>query len=264
MDLGRMYKCKYLKLPGNYFTSNYYKNGVAGIFECGLWHHELGTSPHRCKDCRYFSPSDIIMPEIIINNDPITKYTNSFNCRIFLEPEKWKLALESNMTLGKYNKMGITNYRNVNHDEFSKLIVKLKNQDPDVIDYFSNELCDILNDKEEFVICVIPSSQKGLVDSGIRTIAERLCRPPIIDGTGVIVRNKNVPSNHKTNKRRSMELELSSLTTIKEEIIKGKQVLLLDDVATKGISFKAGRQKLKEAGAILVAAIALGHTQLIY
>ncbi|MGP8329253.1 MAG: phosphoribosyltransferase [Methanosarcinaceae archaeon] len=58
-----------------------------------------------------------------------------------------------------------------------------------------------------------------------------------------------------------MEQELDSLTIVKKEIIKGKQVLLLDDVATRGYSLNAGRLKLKEAGALLVAAIALGHTQ---
>lgn len=67
--------------------------------------------------------------------------------------------------------------------------------------------------------------------------------------------------NHTSKQKRSFEQELDSITIDKEEIIKGKQVLLLDDVATRGNSLNAGRQKLKEAGAILVAAIALGHTQ---
>ncbi|MGP8331132.1 MAG: hypothetical protein ACT6FB_02135 [Methanosarcinaceae archaeon] len=145
--------------------------------------------------------------------------------------------------------------------QFSKQIHHVKNQNPDVIENFTNQLRDILNDNEEYVICVIPSSKKGLANSGIRTVAKRLCQPPIIDGTDIITRNKTLEPNHKSKQRRTMEQELDSLTIVKKEIIKGKQVLLLDDVATRGYSLNAGRLKLKEAGALLVAAIALGHTQ---
>jgi len=68
-------------------------------------------------------------------------------------------------------------------------------------------------------------------------------------------------SNHLSTKKRSLEEERDSLTIDNEEIIRCKQVLLLDDITTRGTSFKAARQKLMDAGATLVAAIALGQTQ---
>lgn len=244
-----MYKCKYLDLPGNYFKVNNDKNQSDGIYRCGALRAELGIYPYRCDNCRQYSPSNIIMPEISISSHYL----------IFREPKKYTRALDSNQKLGKYHpwREGM----NPNFDQFSKQIHHVKNQNLDAIEYFTDRLRDILNDNEEYVICVIPSSEKGFVNSGIRTVAKRLCQPPIIDGTNVIIRNRTMEPNHTSKQKRSFEQELDSLTIIKEEIIKGKQVLLLDDVATRGYSLNAGRQKLKEAGAILVAAIALGHTQ---
>jgi len=244
-----MYKCKYLKLPGNHFKCNNDKNQGDGVYECGVLRGKLGVYPHRCNGCKQYSPSNIIMPEI-----PISSY-----CRIFHEPEKYTQALDSNQALGKYHPWrGGTN---PNFDQFSNDILNVKRKSPNAIEYFTNRLRGILNDNEEYVICVIPSSEKGLIDSGIRTIAKHLWHPLSIDGTDVILRNRPVDSNHLSSKKRSLEEELDSLTIDNEEIIRCKQVLLLDDITTRGISFKAARQKLTDAGATLVAAIALGQTQ---
>lgn len=44
-------------------------------------------------------------------------------------------------------------------------------------------------------------------------------------------------------------------------LIKGKNVLLLDDVRTTGNSLSACKQVLEEAGALTVQCLALGQTQ---
>jgi len=221
--VGFMYKCKYLKFTGKYFTSTV-KNESSdeGVYECGIWRDKLGTSANRCNDCKYYSPSNIIMPEKTTHVEPISKQTNSSYCRIFHEPEKYNMALQSNQSLVKYHPW--RDGTNKNYNEYSKLILSLKNQkpNPDAIDYFANQLSDIFNDNEEYVICVIPSSKKGLAPSGTRIIAKRLCNSPIIDGTDVIIRNRAVKPNHTKGPRRSLELELSSLTIAKKEVIKGK------------------------------------------
>lgn len=219
-----MYKCKYLELPGNYFKVNNDKNQSDGIYKCGALRAELGIYPYRCDNCRQYSPSNIIMPEISIS---------SYH-RIFHEPEKYAMSLESNKSLGKYHpwRSGM----NPKFDSFSKQILDIKNQKPDAIEYFTNQLRDILNDNEEYVICVIPSSKKGLADSGIRAVAKRLCQLPIIDGTNVIIRNRTMDPNHLSAKKRSLEEELDSLTIDNEGIIRYKQVLLLDDITTSVMS----------------------------
>lgn len=59
-----MYKCKYLKLPGNHFTScKRDENQGDDVYRCGVWRDKLGLYPCRCNDCKYYSPSNIIMPD---------------------------------------------------------------------------------------------------------------------------------------------------------------------------------------------------------
>ncbi len=50
-------------------------------------------------------------------------------------------------------------------------------------------------------------------------------------------------------------------TVRNEGIVKGRQVLLMDDVTTTSTSLKAGRCVIEQAGAKLVALLALAKTQ---
>jgi len=45
-----------------------------------------------------------------------------------------------------------------------------------------------------------------------------------------------------------------------ESVVKGRQVLLLDDVTTTGTSLKAGKYLIERAGAKIVALLALART----
>ncbi len=142
----------------------------------------------------------------------------------------------------------------------------LKNDNPGDNDimYFVNELCTIFSDTEKYVICVIPKHTIGTAPSGIRSIAKRLCTPPIIDGTNVIVRSKELKKK-SVGGSRDIDLEIESLSVKNDSIniIKDQQILLLDDVTTTGTSLKAGKNILENAGAKLVVMFALGMTQFI-
>ncbi|MCQ6962509.1 ComF family protein [Methanolobus chelungpuianus] len=174
----------------------------------------------------------------------------------FSREEYFALALKSNVCFGFYypKNRGVKS-------EFSSLILAVKNQKKAAVEFFVKLLIVILSDKEEFVICVIPSHEAGLKPSGIRDIAKRLCKEPIIDGTDILVRSKTIPSKHQSGVR-DLRLERESLDVINKNKIKGRNILLLDDVATTGTSLVAGRSKLLEAGAKSVASIALGHTHI--
>jgi len=52
---------------------------------------------------------------------------------------------------------------------------------------------------------------------------------------------------------RNLQKEIRSLTVRNENIIKGQQVLLMDDTTVTGTSLKAGRIVLKRTGAKIVA-----------
>lgn len=136
----------------------------------------------------------------------------------------------------------------------------VKEQKPDGILYFTTRLRCILSCNEEYVICVVPSHECGITPSGIRTIAKNLCCSPIIDGTYVIKRIKKMPKK-TSGGTRNLNSEIESLGIENGNIVKGKQVLLLDDVTTSGTSLYAGKHILEKAGAKLVIMHALAHTE---
>lgn len=196
-------------------------------------------------------------------------------CRIFRDPEKNELIdsdPEKNIiTLGRYYPKHDRPYKDIN--EFSNMVLNTKKDETkldqnsgeyyyykNAINYFTNRLRAILSDTKEYVICVIPTHTKGTAPSGIKTIAKRLSSPPIIDGTDVISRVFEIPKK-AIDGSRDLQLEIESLTMRNETIVKGRQVLLLDDVTTTGTSLKAGKYVIERAGAKIVALLALAETQ---
>ena len=180
------------------------------------------------------------------------------HCRVFRDPEKNMLALQEILDLGRYHPW--YEGHNPNFDEFSRLILDVKNQRIKGINYFTNQLRSILSDTQEYVICVIPTHAVGTAPSGIRTIAKRLCSRPIIDGTEVLSRTFEIPKK-AIGGSRDLQKEIESITVRNESIVKDRQVLLMDDVTTTGTSLKAGRCVIERAGAKIVALLALAKTQ---
>ena len=103
------------------------------------------------------------------------------------------------------------------------------------IAYFMPKLRYILSNTEEYVICVYPKNTVGVTTSGMRRIAKQLCSPPIIDGSDILSRVFKMPKKAKGGDR-DLEKEMVSLTVRNKSVVKGQQVLLLDDVTTTGTS----------------------------
>jgi predicted amidophosphoribosyltransferase len=182
----------------------------------------------------------------------------TMHCRVFRDSEKNMLALQEILDLGRYNPW--YEGHNPNFDEFSRLILDVKDQRLKAINYFTDQLRSILSDTEEYVICVIPTHAVGTAPSGIRTIAKQLCLSPLIDGIDVLSRVFEIPKKAISGSR-NLQLEIKSLTVRNENIIKGRQVLLMDDVTTTGTSLQAGKYLLERAGVALIALLALAKTQ---
>ncbi|MBP1908305.1 phosphoribosyltransferase [Methanolobus bombayensis] len=188
-------------------------------------------------------------------------------------------------------------------DDFSQHILNVKKSSKETdlserskisLSFFLYKFELILDFCSEYTICVMPSSEAGLQDSGIRQIASMLAEYPyyancdceesllftfadvfvesleyevdylIRDGTDVLHRTKTVTPKHLGGRRGDINYEMESLDIIEdiidEDLIRGKQVLLLDDIATSGASLKAGKELLLEAGARIVIPFALGET----
>lgn len=181
-------------------------------------------------------------------------------CKVFKAPEKNRSATINNSEIFyiEYYHPWHDN-TNPNWNKFSGLILDVKDEKEKGIKYFTQILKSTISNDEEYVICVIPSHEMGIVSSGIRTIAKRLCAPSIIDGTEVLFRSKKVPKKTDGGSR-DFQTEIDSLQVENESLIRGKQVLLLDDVSTTGNSLKAGKSTLEIAGADFVVMHSLGQT----
>jgi hypothetical protein len=113
--------------------------------------------------------------------------------------------------------------------------------------------------EQDISLAVVPSHDPWIVDTPIRLLARELAGAgERIDGTGCLRRHTKItrivfggPSNLPLH-RRTIHLE-------HPEIIAGRPVLLLDDIAKSGQSLLACRAILYDAGASVVQAAALGR-----
>lgn len=145
-------------------------------------------------------------------------------------------------------------------DEISQLILSLKTCRIPAIARFTGELLNWLED--DVVLCVVPSSDPNHTDTGIARIASVLCRfSKRLDATTALQRIKAVPrSRGDAASRPTVEVHRASLKVIQPEFIRGRTVVVLDDILTTGATMAAAIANLEEAGARLVLGRAIAKT----
>ncbi|ODV50661.1 AAA domain-containing protein [Methanohalophilus euhalobius] len=196
---------------------------------------------------------------------------------IFLKKEHNLLVAQHNIFVcGVYQPY--RNGTNPDFDSFSKSILNLKNiknlnikSQEEVLKYFYSLIINKLNVFEKFVFCIVPSHKEKETDTGISRLAQfiinkeyfdtkgNICKSQIIDGTDIIKRVKTVPKKSAGGIKEE-SLEMSSLVITNRFKVKGQQILLLDDVTTKGFSLNICRKLLDKNGAKIVVPFALGET----
>ena len=107
-------------------------------------------------------------------------------------------------------------------------------------------------------LAVVPPHRAFQAFWPLRTLAQKLAEHGRIDATGCLVRHTTIrriifggPSTRALH-RQSIQVE-------DRELVQGRRVLLLDDIAKSGASLVACRELLAEAGAETVQALALGR-----
>lgn len=146
---------------------------------------------------------------------------------------------------------------NPKFDNFSKLILDIKDKKPSAINIFFKKLNHQLD--KGFPIVTIPSSNPNNINTGINKLASLLAKQGRIDASSCLLRHIQVPKKSKGGNR-DINIDLNSIKVSNQHLIKGKTVLLLDDVTTTGNSFVACEKLLVDAGAYKVVKLALGKT----
>lgn len=125
--------------------------------------------------------------------------------------------------------------------------------------YFFDYLVDKIKKAE--AIAVVPSHSPATgPTSGAHILAKRLAKAlGIVDAGATLVRHKEI-EKLAGGGCRDIDIHLDSVRVDNAGLIKGKVVILLDDVTTSGHSLRACKRKLLEAGAKEVKMLALGRT----
>jgi hypothetical protein len=145
-----------------------------------------------------------------------------------------------------------------NYPTFSGRILDLKDKKEGGIIYFFNIVEPLI--RKDITLVTVPSHDPQKAINGIRELAQRICLDdPRIDATEVLVRQKPVGKLAHGGDR-SEDNHLKSIIVKSQQLIRGRRVLLLDDVVSTGNSLRACKQMLLSAGARAVHCAALGKT----
>lgn len=150
-------------------------------------------------------------------------------------------------------------HKNPKFDSFSGKVLDLKNLKIDAINYFYGILEKKI--RKNIRICAVPSSIAEKKDSGTYRLVKKLAKDNNrLNCLETLIRHTSVEPAHSGGKR-SIQKHLSSIEISESDLIKGKDVLIIDDVYTSGNSIRACKKILIEkGGARFVQPFVLGRT----
>ncbi|QIK78683.1 hypothetical protein G7077_07005 [Sphingomonas piscis] len=172
--------------------------------------------------------------------------------------------LEAEITvLGEYRPWGWHKEQGGNGGDYpvhSSRVLDLKKRYERGLRYFADYMVPRI--KTAYAIAVVPSHDAAKASkSGVHDLADRLIEKlhGLTSAGACLVRHTTVPKL-ATGGDRSIETHLNSIRVDNVDRIRGRVVLLLDDVTTSGNSLLACRRLLLEAGAADVKLVALART----
>ncbi|RJT22093.1 hypothetical protein D3227_39585 [Mesorhizobium waimense] len=114
--------------------------------------------------------------------------------------------------------------------------------------------------KDNIAMAVVPSHDPKKTDGGLHALVRKLTESGNrLDASGSLVRVTKIDKLAHGGDR-SIEVHQGSIRVAHPELIKGRHVVLIDDVQKTGNSLKACRALLLEAGALSVQCLALAST----
>lgn len=145
-----------------------------------------------------------------------------------------------------------------NYDAHSGRILDLKDKSAGAIKHFREMIAPAL--PNGIAIATVPSHDPAKAVGGLALLAGELAAlRGCIDGSSCLVRTKKIVKLAHGGDR-SKDVHLQSITVANPRLIKGRDVLLLDDVAKTGNSLEACAELLLNAGARSVECATIGKT----
>ena len=152
----------------------------------------------------------------------------------------------------------------VPQDDLSKKIIPFKNGEQEPLKFFYDIIEKKLKQRQQFVVCNVPSSNSAWPWPPIRQLAYELRRDKeLIMGEHILIRKYTVPSQHSGSKRLTIDQHYTSLEILKSfsNVVNGAHILLFDDIITTGNSFKGCIKHFLEHGARKITGVILGKTK---
>lgn len=149
------------------------------------------------------------------------------------------------------------NHKNPKFDFYSKLILNLKEKNPEAINYFRDLIDQVL--EKGIGVAVVPPHTSDNELTGIKILAKEISRYGRTDLTDLLIRGKTIPKQSNGGSRKR-ELHLESIIVKTEKLKSLDSLIILDDVTTSRQSLMACITLLKQAGIGEVRGLALGHS----
>lgn len=109
------------------------------------------------------------------------------------------------------------------------------------------------------IICCVPSHTANISNNGsLALMIKEICKnTTYIDGSQLLIRNKSIPAQ-KNQRKRFEETHIDSINISGD--VKGKKIILIDDITTSGSSLRANKKILLNAGASSVICFAFSKS----
>jgi hypothetical protein len=151
-------------------------------------------------------------------------------------------------------------------DKFSEEMMRIKDKDLEIIKEYANQIIIILKFSiyqdylRNSIICAAPSSKKDNLDTGIKKLAHFLLKNlSLVDGIDLLIRTESIDKASHGGPR-DKALHIRTISIEEKNLIKNKNVFLIDDISTTGATIDACEYLLKEVGALQVIPMTLAET----
>ena len=149
----------------------------------------------------------------------------------------------------------------------SRLIKKAKYENGKyIIDYFAKKLTFLYlsNYFRSEVVCCVPMSKKRLKKrkyNQSEILAKKVSEKISVPFSDCIEKTKETERQARLGRKDRLKNLIDTFKVIDKKAVRGKNVLLIDDVSTTGATGEAVAQKLKKAGALRVHLLTVASVQ---